>query len=112
MRPTVAATTLVADPRRPRPGGAHGVLGTGPSIDTRFNGSAASTTSQAGEASMNANGSLRPLAWNGTIVVLKNTPPFDLLAKNDVGEAVIGTPAIADGRLFIRTRNKLFCVGQ
>jgi outer membrane protein assembly factor BamB len=48
---------------------------------------------------------------NGTVVVLANGPKLQVLAKNDVGETCIATPAIADGRLFIRTRNKLFCVG-
>jgi outer membrane protein assembly factor BamB len=49
---------------------------------------------------------------NGTVVVLKNAPKLDVLAKNDLGEAIVGTPAIADGRLFIRTRNRLVCVGK
>jgi outer membrane protein assembly factor BamB len=47
---------------------------------------------------------------NGTIVVLKNDADYDLLAKNDMGESIVGTPAIADGRLFIRTLTKLYCV--
>jgi outer membrane protein assembly factor BamB len=48
---------------------------------------------------------------NGTVVVLKNNPDYEVLAKNDVGDSVIATPAIADGSLFIRTRSKLLCVG-
>ena len=45
----------------------HGVVGTGSPIDTRFSGSAATTTTQAGDATVNVNGSLRPLARSGTI---------------------------------------------
>jgi outer membrane protein assembly factor BamB len=48
---------------------------------------------------------------NGTVVVLKNDPTYEELGKNDVGDSVIATPAIADGRLFIRTRSKILCVG-
>jgi outer membrane protein assembly factor BamB len=49
---------------------------------------------------------------NGTVVVIAPGPELQVLAKNEMGERIIGTPAIADGRLFIRTRTKLFCIGQ
>lgn len=49
---------------------------------------------------------------NGVVVVLKNSPDFEVLAENDLGDDILGTPAIADGRLFIRTRSKLICVGE
>ncbi|MCB9937581.1 MAG: PQQ-binding-like beta-propeller repeat protein [Planctomycetaceae bacterium] len=49
---------------------------------------------------------------NGFVVVLKDGPDYDVLAKNDMGDSIIGTPAIADGRLFIRTRSRLIVVGQ
>lgn len=48
---------------------------------------------------------------NGVVVVLKDGPELKVLSKNDMGESIIGTPAIADGRLYIRTRTKLYCVG-
>jgi hypothetical protein len=34
-----------------------------------------------------------------------------LLAKNELKEVALATPAIADGRLFLRTREALYCVG-
>ncbi|MCH7989713.1 MAG: PQQ-binding-like beta-propeller repeat protein [Planctomycetes bacterium] len=49
---------------------------------------------------------------NGVVVVLDNGPEMKLLAKNQFESGILGTPAIADGRLFIRTRNKLICVGN
>ena len=49
---------------------------------------------------------------NGFVVVLKNSPKLEILAKNDIGDAIVGTPAIADGRIVIRTRTKLICVGD
>ncbi len=49
---------------------------------------------------------------NGVVVVLQDGPEYDVLAKNDMGDSIVGTPAIADGRLFIRTRAKLLAVGQ
>jgi len=44
---------------------------------------------------------------NGTVVVLKNGPEYDELAVNDLGEAIIATPAIAEGALLVRTRTHL-----
>ncbi len=49
---------------------------------------------------------------NGKVVVLANEPDLKILAKNDMGDSILGTPAIADGRLFLRTRSRLFCVGK
>lgn len=49
---------------------------------------------------------------NGFVVVLKNSPEYEVLARNDLGDPILGTPAIADGRLFIRTRNRLFCFSK
>jgi outer membrane protein assembly factor BamB len=49
---------------------------------------------------------------NGVVVVLKNSPDYEVLAENDLGDDILGTPAIADGRLYFRTRTKLICVGE
>jgi outer membrane protein assembly factor BamB len=49
-------------------------------------------------------------AENGTVVVLKNSADYEELATNDMAESILATPAIADGRLFIRTRTRLICV--
>ena len=47
---------------------------------------------------------------NGYIVVLEKGPDLKILAKNDMGDAILGTPAIADGGLYVRTRSRLICV--
>jgi outer membrane protein assembly factor BamB len=49
---------------------------------------------------------------NGTVVVLAAGRELRVLARNDMGERIIGTPAIADGHLYIRTRSKLYCIRQ
>ena len=49
---------------------------------------------------------------NGFVVVLAQGPKLKILATNDVGESCIATPAIADGRIFIRGRESLFCFGE
>jgi outer membrane protein assembly factor BamB len=49
---------------------------------------------------------------NGFVVVLADGPELNVLARNDMGESCVATPAIAEGALFIRTREKLYCVGE
>ncbi len=49
---------------------------------------------------------------NGRIVVLDNDADYAVLAKNDMQESIVGTPAISDGRLIVRTRTKLYSIGN
>jgi len=49
---------------------------------------------------------------NGFIVVLKQGKRPKVLAKNDMGEPCVATPAIANGRLYVRTLNKLYCISE
>lgn len=49
---------------------------------------------------------------NGRIVVLKDAPQLDVLSTNDMGAPVLATPAISDGRIYVRTRERLICVGE
>jgi outer membrane protein assembly factor BamB len=47
---------------------------------------------------------------NGVVVVLNNSEKYEVLGKNDMGDSIVATPAIAGDSLFIRTRSKLVCV--
>ena len=49
---------------------------------------------------------------NGFVVVLAQGPKLKILGRNDIGGACIATPAIADGCLYFRTREKLICIGH
>ncbi|MFN0079490.1 MAG: PQQ-binding-like beta-propeller repeat protein [Prosthecobacter sp.] len=57
-----------------------------------------------------AGGKVYIAAKNGFIVELEDAPELKVLGKHDMGEEIIATPAIADGRLFVRTRESLLCV--
>jgi len=59
-----------------------------------------------------ADGKVYIAGKNGFIVVLEEGPELKVLGKNDIGEEIIATPAIADGRLFVRTRENLFCIAS
>ena len=47
-----------------------------------------------------------------TTVVKADAADFEVLATNDLGGEVLGTPAIARGCVFIRTDKTLYCVGK
>ena len=47
----------------------------------------------------------------GVTAVLKAGPKFELLATNDVGSYTLSSPAIAGGRIFLRTSDFLFAIG-
>lgn len=46
----------------------------------------------------------------GGVIVIKASDKFVLLAINDLGEVSKASPAVADGRLFLRTSSRLNCV--
>lgn len=48
----------------------------------------------------------------GVVTVLKAAAEWLVLASNDLGEQVFATPAIDDGRIYVRTRTRLYCFGR
>jgi outer membrane protein assembly factor BamB len=47
----------------------------------------------------------------GQITVLKASGAWDVLGVNELGEEVHATPALSDGRVYVRTRTSLYCFG-
>jgi len=45
----------------------------------------------------------------GRISVLKAGAEWEVLAVNDLGEEISATPALSDGRIYVRTRAALYC---
>jgi len=48
----------------------------------------------------------------GRVSVFEAAPKYNLLAENDLHEDVMATPAVANGRLYIRTSKNLYCFGK
>ena len=48
----------------------------------------------------------------GVTSVIEAGPEFRLVARNDLGESMQASPALADGRWYIRTAGSLVCVGK
>jgi outer membrane protein assembly factor BamB len=58
-----------------------------------------------------ADGKVYCAARDGVVYVVRAGREFELLAENDLGEPIASTPAIAGGRLYLRTFNALYAVG-
>lgn len=58
-----------------------------------------------------AGGRIYLIGDNGETTVIAAAPEFRVLARNPLGEKCQASPAIAQGRIFIRTAENLFCIG-
>ena len=58
-----------------------------------------------------ADGKLYCITAKGEVLVIKAAPTYELLAVNPLGEESNATPAIADGRMYLRTYSQLISIG-
>jgi outer membrane protein assembly factor BamB len=58
------------------------------------------------------NGSLYCMDRAGAIVVIEAAPTYRLLAINSLGEGSQATPAVSDGRMYLRTHSYLTSIGE
>ena len=56
-----------------------------------------------------ADGKLFLANTEGKITVLKAGKEWEVLAVNALGDEVNATPALSEGRLYVRTRGSLYC---
>jgi len=49
---------------------------------------------------------------DGNMYVLQAGPEPEFLSTNPMGEALMATPAISAGRLYVRGQKHLFCIGE
>ncbi len=61
---------------------------------------------------LSADGKCYAANQGGDCFVFKASPKFELLATNSLGEKIIGSIAVSDGRLFIRGYKNLWCIGK
>ena len=66
-----------------------------------------------GGSGVNANGSPNNGAANdGTTYVIKASPTFELVARNNINEEINGSISIAHGQVFLRGMKHLYCIGK
>jgi outer membrane protein assembly factor BamB len=60
-----------------------------------------------------ADGKLYLASESGHVYVIKMGEKFEVLATNTIdNEMFISSPVIADGELFLRGRNRLYCISD
>ena len=59
-----------------------------------------------------ADGKIFVAGEDGKVVVLRAAPQWEILAVNDLREDIFATPAIVDGRIYVRTRAALYCFAR
>ena len=59
-----------------------------------------------------ADGNVLAISQKGTVTVFNGSSAPEVLAQNEMGETVMSTPAIVDGRIYLRTEKRLLCFGQ
>lgn len=61
---------------------------------------------------VSANGLVYCTTDDGTTTVIRPGPKFDVISRNALGEACYSSPAISDGRIFLRGAKHLFCFAE
>ena len=59
-----------------------------------------------------ADGKIFTISQEGKLTVLKAGGDWEVLATNDLDDICHATPAIASGKIYLRTRNTLYCFGE
>lgn len=62
-------------------------------------------------SSVLANGLVYMPNDEGTITVIKPGSEFEMVAQNSIGERMNASPAISNGKIFLRGNQHLFCIG-
>ncbi len=57
-------------------------------------------------------GKVYVFAEKGLTTVFKAGRTAEILSNNDIGEEILGTPAVSGGAIIIRTDKTLFCIGK
>lgn len=61
---------------------------------------------------LSADGTCYAANQGGDCFVFKAEPTFKLIATNSLGEKIIGSIAVSDGKLYIRGYQNLWCIGR
>jgi outer membrane protein assembly factor BamB len=59
-----------------------------------------------------ADGKVYFVSETGETIVVKSGREPVVIARNDVGERLIASPAVSNGQIFLRSDNRLFCIGK
>ena len=63
-------------------------------------------------SSVLANGLVYMPNDDGIITVIKPGPVFEMVAQNSIGERMNASPAISNGKIYLRGSEHIFCIGE
>ncbi|QEL20298.1 outer membrane protein assembly factor BamB family protein [Limnoglobus roseus] len=66
---------------------------------------------KASASPIGADGKVYVFSNGGKTTVFKASREMEIVSENDLGEEILGTPAVAAGAIIIRTNKALYCVG-
>ena len=52
------------------------------------------------------------ICTDGTAIIIESAEEYREIARNELGEEVFASPAFADGRIYIRSEEYLYCIGN
>ena len=59
-----------------------------------------------------AEGQILFVSTQGVTTIIRPGPEFKVVSKNELGEECYASPAISQGRIYIRGENNLYCIGR
>ncbi len=59
-----------------------------------------------------ADGNVYAISQKGTVTLFNGSSAPEVVAQNEMGETVMSTPAVVDGRIYMRTEKRLMCFGK
>ena len=78
---------------------------------TRYSGAAAEVGVLGGGVKTGAiDGKIYCSSRTGEFTVIKASPKYELLGRSQLGEPTHATPAVSNGRMFLRGFAKLYCL--
>lgn len=61
---------------------------------------------------VSANGLVYFLSDEGVMTIVRAGPDFKVVARNEIGEKCSASPALSEGRMFLRGDTHLYCIGS
>ena len=52
------------------------------------------------------------ISTDGTAIIIESAEEYKEISRNELGEEVFASPAFADGRIYIRGKENLYCIGN
>ena len=63
-------------------------------------------------STINAGGLVYFTSDEGVVTVVKADKAFEVVSENDMGEEIYSSPAVYDGKIYLRGEEHVFCVGK